>query len=383
MSGYVESFKAPTELFTPLHIGRYQLAHRIILAPCTRCRSPAQVPGELNAEYYSQRATPGGLLITEATFISERAGAFARVPGIFTSEHIRGWKTVTDAVHRKGGYIFLQLWHTGRCPPDVSPYPPLSSSNKRLEGCCPFNPNQVPFAEPKPMTIEDMHQVCQDYAKAAANAVEAGFDGVEIHAANGYLVDQFLCDNINDRTDEFGGSIENRARFPLMIFDALIASIGADRVGIRLSPFGNVHGAADSDPHATWGYVCRELEKRHVAYVHLVEPRHHDLFQTTEQKLKFLEAAAARMGREVEDALTLRPFKKALGSTPIIVAGGGLEVAVSRFADHEADGLAFGRFFIANPDLPHRLKHGLPLNRWDRTLFYTPGPRGYTDYPTA
>lgn len=166
-----------------------------------------------------------------------------------------------------------------------------------------------------------------------------------------------------------------------MIFDALIQSIGADRVGIRLSPFGNVHGAADSNPHDTWGYVCKELEKRHVAYVHLVEPRHHDLFQTTEQKLKFLQAAAGRMGRDIHDALTLRPFKKALGSTPVIVAGGGLEVAVSRFLDNEADGVAFGRFFIANPDLPHRLKSGLPLNKWDRTFFYTPGPQGYTDYP--
>jgi len=166
-----------------------------------------------------------------------------------------------------------------------------------------------------------------------------------------------------------------------MIFDALIEAIGAHRVGIRLSPFGNVHGAADSDPFATWGYVCTELEKRHVGYVHLVEPRHHDLFQTTEQKLEFLKASAARMGCDVQDAMTLRPFKKALGSTPVIVAGGGLEVAVGRFLEHEADALAFGRFFIANADLPHRLKLGLPLNKWNRELFYTPGAEGYTDYP--
>ncbi|KAK5176047.1 hypothetical protein LTR44_011391 [Exophiala sp. CCFEE 6388] len=233
------------------------------------------------------------------------------------------------------------------------------------------------------MDLEDMKQVCSEYGQAASNAVVAGFDGVEIHAANGYLIDQFLCDNINDRQDEFGGSVENRARFPLMIFDAMIQSVGAHRVGIRLSPFGNVHGAADSDPYATWGYVCKEIEKRKVAYVHLVEPRHHDLFQTTEQKLAFLKGSAARMGRDVEDALTLRPFKQVLKSTPTIVAGGGLETAMNTFLEGEADALAFGRFFIANADLPLRLQHGLPLNKWDRSLFYTPGPTGYTDYPLA
>ncbi|KAK4934419.1 hypothetical protein LTR10_024313 [Elasticomyces elasticus] len=323
MSGYVDKFKMPPRLFTPLRIGDIELSHRLILAPCTRCRSPEQIPGQLNIEYYSQRATKGGLLIIEATFISPGAGSFARVPGIVQTDQIEGWKKVTSAVHAKEGYIFLQLWYTGR-------------SNKRLEGC----------------------SICPTY-------------GFGRYAP------------VNDRQDEFGGSIENRARFPLMIVNSLIQSVGAHRVAIRLSPFGNVHGAADSDPYTTWGYVCREIEKRKIAYVHLVEPRHQDLFQSTEQKLNFLKERASRMGRDLEDALTLRPFKQALKSMPVLVAGGGLETASNTFLDSQADALAFGRFFIANADLPLRLQHGLPLNVWKPDLFYTPGSEGYLDYPTA
>ncbi|KAK5022712.1 hypothetical protein LTR13_011421 [Exophiala sideris] len=376
MSGYVDKFKMPPRLFTPLRIGDIELSHRLILAPCTRCRSPEQIPGQLNIEYYSQRATKGGLLIIEATFISPGAGSFARVPGIVQTDQIEGWKKVTSAVHAKEGYIFLQLWYTGRsriinlhvllmCP--LINHPQARTNDWR----------DVPFAQPT--GLEDMHQVCSEYAQAASNvSLQSLTESKYTPPMNTWKINP-----LNDRQDEFGGSIENRARFPLMIVNSLIQSVGAHRVAIRLSPFGNVHGAADSDPYTTWGYVCREIEKRKIAYVHLVEPRHQDLFQSTEQKLNFLKERASRMGRDLEDALTLRPFKQALKSMPVLVAGGGLETASNTFLDSQADALAFGRFFIANADLPLRLQHGLPLNVWKPDLFYTPGSEGYLDYPTA
>jgi len=363
-------------LFLPLKVGNIELSHRIVMAPLTRFRSDDDhVPIADVTEYYAQRAsTPGTLLVAEATLITPRAGGLANVPGIWSSSQIASWKTVTDAVHAKKCFIFLQLWALGRrADPAVlkqeerGPYPYVSSST-------------VPAAEggaiPQALTLEEIQQYVQDYATAAKNAIDAGFDGVEIHGANGYLVDQFLQEGINRRTDKYGGSIENRARFGLEVAHAIIAAVGNDskKVAIRLSPWfeytNNANGNA-ADPVPQFSYLISELRKLGLAYLHLVESRYDGDVATAEY-----------------DTLTRRndPFIETWGTqAPIILAGGFTPETAKKFTDerHPSHNMcvAFGRFYISTPDLPYRVRQGLTLNPYIRNTFYTKmSPVGYTDY---
>jgi 2,4-dienoyl-CoA reductase-like NADH-dependent reductase (Old Yellow Enzyme family) len=284
-----------TALFTPFKLGAIQLEHRIVQAPLTRMRSTKEsegvtVPNDLNVEYYGQRATKGGLQLTEATDITKfvrrydqcsgngidnrQAGGYPGAPGIFTESQIAGWKKVTDAVHAKGGYIFCQIWHTGRASPPSfrAGQQPVSSSDIPIEGSW---ADGTPCADhpPRPLTIDEIQQIVRDFGSASKNALEAGFDGVEIHGANGYLIDQFLHDNVNTRNDEYGGSIENRIRLPLEVLQECSKAIGADRVGIRLSPYNYFQSTKDSNPNKHWEYLCSQIatlpEEVRPAYVHM------------------------------------------------------------------------------------------------------------------
>jgi len=314
------------------------------------------------------------------------------VPGIYTPEQIRAWKKVTDAVHKKGGYIFCQLWHVGRTthPSNLQGLQPVAPSDIKFTGKVAFTPQgPLDSVNPRPMTIEDIKNTVDDYAHAAKSAIAAGFDGVEIHGANGYLIDQFISSNVNTRTDEYGGSVEKRARFPLEVVDAVVKAVGAGRTGIRLSPFGFFQDTFTEDPIRDYGYVIEQLEKRRLAYVHLIEIRL-DLEKSSPKKLATLiERAKARGVQNLEDELGIRPFRKLLANTPIIGNGTYLDTpsepkaldVEQRIGSGEIDAAAYGRYFISNPDLPERLKHKRELNMYDRDTFYVQGPKGYTDYP--
>ncbi|KAG0641537.1 hypothetical protein HOY80DRAFT_918813 [Tuber brumale] len=353
-------YKANSKLFTPLKLGKMDLKHRIIMAPLTRCRSPQHIPDEHVVEYYRQRASEGGLIIAEATHISVMSGNHHDVPGIYTPEQVRAWKKVTDAVHSKGGFIYCQLWHVGRTthPVNLGGRTPLAPSPVRLEGY------KVPFTQgepkdtviPKEMTIEEIQDTISDYVHASKCAIAAGFDGVEIHSAGGYLLNQFICDNINFRTDIYGGSTENRGRIVLEVVDEIVAAIGANRVGIRLSPFGFFQGTDTSDIHEHYGYVIEKIGQKGLAYVHLFEPRSEMLMNNEEKMEKLLTIAKAK-GFD------------ATNSEGAVESG-------------EAEGIVFGRYFISNPDIVERLRNGWPFSRYDRSTFYTSGTAGYTDYPT-
>ncbi|RPB29842.1 FMN-linked oxidoreductase [Terfezia boudieri ATCC MYA-4762] len=383
----------PQKLFTPLKLGAIALKHRVIMAPLTRTRSPGGIPNENVVKYYGQRASDGGLLISEATHISLMGGNYYHVPGIYTPEQIRAWKKVTDAVHKKGGYIFCQLWHVGRTahPSNLQGLRPVAPSDVKFTGKIYFTPEgPLDSVNPRPMTIEEIKNTIDDYVHAAKSAIAAGFDGVEIHGANGYLIDQFISSNINTRIDEYGGSVEKRARFALDVVDAVIKAVGVERTGIRLSPFGFFQDTFTEDPVRDYGYVIEQLEKRRLAYVHLIEIRL-DLEKSSPKKFATLiERAKARGVQNLEDELGIRPFRKLLANTPII--GNGTYLATpsepkaldveQRIGSGEINAAAFGRYFISNPDLSERLKHKKELNMYDRETFYTQGSKGYTDYPT-
>jgi N-ethylmaleimide reductase len=360
-------------LFEPLHLGAIPLKHRVVMAPLTRLRSqqPFDVPHGLNAEYYGQRASDGGLIITEATDTSEQARGYPGAPGIYTAEQVAGWRQMTMAVHAKRGYIFSQIWHTGR----------ISHSSMQPDGRVPGAPsavvasghhmnrhgNMVPFETPRALTLEEIKKIIGDFRQAAENARMAGFDGVEIHSANGYLIDQFLQDHTNRREDIYGGSIPNRTRFLLEVVEQVVAVFGHDRVGVRIAPWGAAADIRDSDPLGLFSHVAAELGQRQLAYLHIVEPR-------------------AGQAGEIEaidpDAPDVSSrFKESFGG-PIIAAGGFTrETAEAVIRDGHADAVAFGRLFIANPDLPQRLRLDAPLNPYDRATFYGGDARGYTDYP--
>lgn len=367
---------ARERLFLPLKLGNIELSHRIVMAPLTRFRADDHhVPIADVKEYYAQRAsTPGTLLVTEATLISPRAGGMANVPGIWSSSQTAAWKTVTDAVHAKKCFIFLQLWALGRRAESEAlkreeggPYPFVSSSKvPAVEG------GPIPHA----LTAEGIQQYINDYASAAQNAIAAGFDGVEIHGANGYLVDQFLQEGINQRTDVYGGSIENRARFGLEVAQAIIAAVGNDskKVAIRLSPWfeftNNANGSA-ADPIPQFSYVVSELKKLDLAYLHLVESRYDGDVGTAEY-----------------DTLTRRndPLIELWGNqAPVILAGGFTPDTAKKITEERHPQrnvcVAFGRFYISTPDLPYRVCQGISLNPYIRHTFYTKmSPIGYTDY---
>ena len=331
-------------LLSPVQLGAMTLPNRLVMAPLTRNRSHEQfVPWELNALYYGQRAS-AGLIVSEATAISRFGHGGTHTPGLYTAQQIEGWKLVTDAVHRKGGRIFAQLWHTGKMvPADVLP------------------------AGASPQTTESLTQagiatVIDEYRQAALNAIAAGFDGVEIHGANGYLPDQFLEDGTNQRRDEYGGPIENRARFVIDVTRAAIGILGAARVGVRLSPGGTMGGISDSTPWETFSYAVRELDQLAPAYIHLVEPRN--------DRGEAVDLSSARFR-----PLVTRP-------TQLIVAGGyNAESAAAAIESGRTDLVAFGRLFISNPDLPERFARNVDLNPYDRSTFYGGGAHGYVDYP--
>lgn len=364
---------AQDSLFTPLRLGAFTLQHRVVMPPLTRMRArqPGDIPHELNAEYYGQRASYGGLQISEATDISPQAHGYPWVPGIYSNEQIAGWRLATAAVHAKGGFFFNQIWHVGRVshstmqPGGALPVAPsaiaVSGDHMDAEG------NAVAFETPRALEIEEIEAIIGDFVQAARNSRRAGFDGVEIHGANGYLLDQFLHDSSNRRTDEYGGSIENRARLLLEVVDAVAAAVGADRIGVRLSPWSGILGMRDSAGLALWEYVITELGKRDLAYLHLIEPRSD--FTDDEKPLDM----------DAPDVASL--FKTAFDG-PIISAGGFVpETAAAAVASGKSDAIAFGRSFIANPDLPERIRTGAPLNRHNRATFYGGGAEGYTDYP--
>ncbi|KAL0257425.1 hypothetical protein SLS55_008238 [Diplodia seriata] len=393
-----------TALFKPTQLGKLSLGHRIVLAPLTRMRAQKESDGvfvhqDLAVEYYKQRASKGGLLLTEATDICHYASGYPGVPGVFTASQLDGWKKVTDAVHSKGGYIFCQLWHTGRASPPsfrAGAQPPSSSdvpiSGNALDGTA------YADSPPRPLSVSEIHALTAEWAAAAKRAVdEAGFDGVEIHGANGYLLDQFLHDNVNRRTDAYGGSVENRCRFPLEVVAAVAAAVGGERVGIRLSPYNYFQDTKDSNPNAHWAHLCDQLARlpQRPAYVHMVEPRFDEVLDE-QGKLDALAAYTAHDEHGVEAEATAPTSKKAPNSlVPFrrILAKGGIKFLAAGGFDREnaapvveaddADCVIFGRWFIANPDLPRRLAEGLPLNQYDRDTFYgaDPPPKGYVDYP--
>ncbi|KAK8203720.1 hypothetical protein IWZ01DRAFT_513717 [Phyllosticta capitalensis] len=394
-----------TKLFAPLELGNLRLEHRVVLAPLTRLRGVKvsdgiYKPSDLHVEYYAQRASKGGLLLTEATEIYHRSCGYPGGPGVYDPAQLAAWKKVTDAVHAKGGYIFCQLWHTGRASPAtfLAGEPPVSASDIPIKGKA-ADGSDFEATPPRPLTIDEIHEITKKYALAAKLAVEeAGFDGVEIHGANGYLLDQFLHDNVNLRTDAYGGSIENRSRFPLEVITAVCEAVGSSRVGIRLSPFNYFQDTKDSSPIAHWAYLCQriiQLPQRPV-YVHMVEPRFDEVLDHqakmdalatySPQNGNGVEAEATR-GKEVALKPSLAPFSKILanGDVKFLTAGGfNRENCVVPLDEGYGDAVVFGRWFIANPDLPMRLAQGKPLNQYDRSTFYGADPpqKGYVDYPT-
>ncbi|KAG6406375.1 hypothetical protein SASPL_133975 [Salvia splendens] len=351
-------------LLTPYKMGEFALSHRIVLAPLTRDRSYNNVPQPHAAVYYSQRATKGGLLITEATGVSDTAQGYPDTPGIWTKEHVEAWKPIVDAVHQKGGVFFVQLWHVGRVSTnDYQPggQAPLSSTDKGL------TPGLygVDWSPPRQLATDEIRGIINDFRLAARNAIEAGFDGVEIHGANGYVIEQFMKDQVNNRKDEYGGSLENRCRFALEVAEAVIDEIGAKRVGMRLSPYSDFNEAGDSDPDGLGLYMANALRKLDLVYLHVIEPR--AVGSTV------IEGCA-------EDQLL--PMRKAFKNTFIAAGGFNRTTGSAAVAGDGADLVAFGRLFLANPDLPKRYRLDAPLNKYDRNTFYTSDPVvGYTDYP--
>jgi 2,4-dienoyl-CoA reductase-like NADH-dependent reductase (Old Yellow Enzyme family) len=345
-------------LFDPITIGALTLKNRVIMAPLTRSRAVGgkRVPNALMAEYYAQRAS-AGLIISEATSVTPQGVGYENTPGIWSDEQVEGWKLVTEAVHARGGKIVLQLWHVGRIsdPSLLDGQAPVAPSAIAARGNVSLLRPVRPYSVPRALDLAEIAGVVEAYRTGAANAKKAGFDGVEIHGANGYLLDQFLQDSTNRRNDQYGGSIENRARLMLEVTDAVISVWGADRVGMHLAPRRDSHDMGDSTPAETFGYVARELGKRGIAFI----------------------AAREAVGEDSLGPLLKREF----GGIYIANEKFDLAGAQAALAEGRADAIAWGKDFIANPDLPRRLQLGAPLNAQRSDLFYAPGAEGYTDYP--
>jgi len=349
---------APT-LFDPLKLGDLVLPNRVIMSPLTRSRSGAsRVPNALMAHYYAQRAS-AGLIISEATAVDPMGVGYANTPGIWSQEQVAGWKLVTRAVHAAGGRIFLQLWHVGRIsdPVFLNGKLPVAPSAIAPDGHVSLVRPERPFVTPRALERDEIPAIVDAYRRGAANALDAGFDGVELHGANGYLLDQFLQDRTNRRTDDFGGPIENRARLMLETVDAAISVWGPGRVGLHIAPRGDAHSMGDSNPSNTFGYVAREAGRRKLAFLFARE-----------------KLGPGRLGTELKKAFG-GPFIANHGLTP--------DDASALVAHGDADAAGFGVLFIANPDLPQRIASGTPLNAPDPSTFYIGGSRGYTDYPAA
>lgn len=365
-------------LFDPCQIGAIALASRIVMAPLTRNRAPGALANARMATYYRQRANPvtgAGLIVTEATAISHQGQGYADVPGIWSAEQVAAWKQVTDAVHAEGGKIVMQLWHVGRVshtslqPGGAAPVAPsaLTAETKTVllvDGKAQFQDTSAPRA----LDAAELPDIVQDYRRAAANAMAAGFDGVEVHAANGYLIDQFLRRNSNHRSDAYGGSIENRARFLREVMQAVVAEIGGAHTGIRLSPVTPANGVSDDQPQPLFEHVVRSLAQLSLAFVHVIEGA----------------TGAARdhqQGEQPFDYLALRQAYTQAGGQGAWMLNNGYDAALAEQSlASGADLIAFGRPFIANPDLGARLRQGGPFNTPDRRTFYGGGDEGYTDY---
>ena len=348
-------------LFDKLKIGNLELENRIIYSPMTRSRADdAGVQPEIAVDYYVQRAS-AGLLITEATNVSAMAKGYVRTPGIYTDEQIESWRKVTDAVHAENGRIFIQIFHTGRIAlPDFLPenQKPVAPSVVKANGKNYTDEGMKEFVEPRELTTEEVKSTIRDFAKAAKNAIEADFDGVELHAANGYLVHQFLGTNTNLRTDEYGGSNENRARFLLDVIDAISAEIGSEKLGVKLSPTVPFNDMEDENAKEFYPYIVEELNKRKLAYLHVG-------FEETPEM-------------DIHWHRFLRPLFKGI----YFANGGFTEESGEKLLQNDgADAIVYGKLFLANPDLPKRFKLDAELNDWDASTFYTPGEKGYTDYP--
>lgn len=366
--------KNKTTLFTPLQLGPMQLKHRVVMAPLTRSRSvqPNSVPGDLMAEYYGQRASDGGFIIGEAANISITSRGWLGAPGLYSEDQVQGWKKVVAAVHAKGGHMFAQLWHTGRSShvTMTGGEAPVSASVSRSYWQNPGHLVSAPggWVQPSPhraLAVNEIAGIVEDYREAAKRAQQAGFEGVELHSANGYLVDQFLQDGSNKRTDEYGGSIENRSRFLLEVVGALVSVWGQDRVALRIGPDGKWNDMSDSDPRALFTYVAEQLNRFKLAYLHVIEPR----------------VKGDVVIHKGQGPVAAEQLRKVFHGK--IVAAGGFEpdTAEAAVESEVADAVTFGRYFISNPDLPRRIREGVPLAPYDRDTFYTFDARGYTDYP--
>jgi N-ethylmaleimide reductase len=366
--------KKDPKLFTPVQLGSLTLKHRVVMAPLTRSRSqqPGGIPGDMMVRYYSDRASDGGLIIGEATNISLTARGWFGAPGLYTDQQVEGWKRVVRAIHAKKGFVFAQLWHTGR-----------SSHSDNQDGNTPLSASVDPsywedpnllvsapsgWVRPSPhraLDISEIPGIVEDYRKAATRAKAAGFDGVELHAGNGYLPDQFLQDGSNKRTDTYGGSIENRSRFLLEVVGAMTSVWGGDRVAVRIAPAGTWNHMSDSNPAALFTYVAAQLNRFGLAYLHIIEPR----------------VKGNVTIDEGQGPIAAEQLRKVFRGK--IIAAGGFEpdTAESAIEHGVADAVAFGRYFVANPDLPLRIKEGFALTKYDRNTFYTFDSVGYNDYP--
>ncbi|KAL5182816.1 12-oxophytodienoate reductase 3 [Glycine soja] len=368
-------------LFSPYKMPKFNLSHRVVLAPMTRCRALNGIPLPAHAQYYTQRSTLGGFLITEGTLISPTSSGFPHVPGIYSDEQVEAWRNVVDAVHAKGSIIFCQLWHVGRAShPVYQPggAAPISSTSKPIsdkwkilmpDGSHGFYP------EPHALTTSEISEIVHHYRQAAINAIRAGFDGIEIHGAHGYLIDQFLKDAINDRTDEYGGSLENRCRFLTQVVEAIVSAIGAERVGLRISPAIDFNDGFDSDPLGLGLAVIERLNNLQkqvstkLAYLHVTQPRFTLLAQTGSVS-------------EKEEAHLMEKWREAYEGTLMCSGAFTRDSGMEAVAQGHADLVSYGRLFISNPDLVLRLKLHAPLTKYNRNTFYTQDPViGYTDYP--
>jgi N-ethylmaleimide reductase len=361
-------------LFSPVELGSTRLKHRVVMAPLTRARSvqPDSIPGGLMLEYYAQRASDGGLIISEAAQISLASRGWHGAPGMYSDAQVAGWKKIGDAVHAKGSHIFAQLWHPGRfshvsltggaVPVSASVDPDYWQNPSRLIS------TPTGWIQPSPhraLAKSEIPGVVEEYGKAVERAKSAGFDGVEVHAGNGYLIDQFLQDGSNKRTDDYGGSIENRARLLFEVVEAMVSAWTNDRVGVRITPSGTFNAMSDSAPEALHAHVAEGLNRFGLAYLHIIEPRMSGYLVTKEDQ----PPVATQRARKI--------------FTGKILANGGFEpeTAAAAIERGDADAISFGRYFISNPDLARRLQEGLPLAAYDRDTFYTFEAKGYTDYP--
>lgn len=351
---------ATSNLFSSVQLGDLTLPNRFAMAPLTRTRAVGHQPNALMAEYYSQRASTG-LVITECTMVSEGTSAFGFDPGIYSKEQVEGWKLTTEAVHKSGGRIFIQIWHAGRAAHPLlnDGKEAVSASAIAIDDETHTPEGKKPYTVPRELTVDEINSIVEDFRQAAINAKEAGFDGVEVHGANGYLIDQFLRDGSNTRTDEYGGSFENRARFLMQVLEAVTEVMGSGRVGLRLSPLNSFNSMKDSDPVGLIRYLSKELNRFNLAYLHLMRADFFGLQQ----------ADVVSVARE--------EYKGHL----MVNMGYSPEEAGQVIAEKKADSVAFGTSILANPDFVERVKAGADFNQPDQSTFYTAGPEGYTDYP--